>query len=275
MLACGLLLHLLCFPSILPSIDAGEKVGVCGRTGAGKSSVILALLRIVELDKGSVKIDGRDIATLHLDTLRQAISIIPQDPVLFSGSVRENLDPFGEFEDTVLAQSLQRVNLMSHVEAIAAAEMEGDDSGGGSGGGGGGASGSSGAVLRGVRRTNVGVSRALDAHVAEAGGNFSLGQRQLICIARALLRRSRLILLDEATSSVDVETDAMIQKHMRSEFAASTVITVAHRINTIIDSDRVLVLERGRVAEYDTPQRLLRDPQSLFYGLVHDNHAAS
>jgi len=247
-------------------------VGVCGRTGAGKSSVILALLRIVELDKGSVKIDGRNIATLHLDTLRQAISIIPQDPVLFSGSVRENLDPFSEFDDAALARSLQRVNLMAHVEGIAASEMEGGDAdditGGGGGGGGGGGSG--GAVLRGVRRTNVGVSRALDAHVAENGGNFSLGQRQLICIARALLRRSRLILLDEATSSVDVETDAMIQKHMRSEFAASTVITVAHRINTIIDSDRVLVLERGRVAEFDTPQRLLRDPQSLFYSLVHE-----
>eukprot|EP00937_MAST-01D_sp_MAST-1D-sp2_P000725 g725.t1 len=227
------------------SVRAGEKLGVVGRTGAGKSSLILALLRLVEIDKGTVRIGGHDIAALHLDALRGALSIIPQEPVLFSGTVRENLDPFHRHADAGLCRALERVHLLAHAEALAV--------GGAQGGGGQG---------------------PLGAAVAEGGANFSLGQRQLLCIARAMLQRSHVVLLDEATSSVDAETDALIQQRMRSDFAASTVITVAHRINTIIDSDRVLVMERGRVAELAPPRELLADPRSLFHALVHEHEQA-
>ena len=173
--------------------------------------------------------------------------------MLFSGSVRENLDPFDAFDDNALHTVLRQVNLDAHVAAMA--EKDDADSQ---------EAGADGSATHSVRSS-------LDAQVTEAGGNFSLGQRQLICIARALLRQSKLVLLDEATSSVDVETDNMIQSHMRSRFTSSTVITVAHRINTIIDSDRVLVLEHGRVAEFAPPHQLLAEPQSLFHALVHEH----
>jgi ABC-type multidrug transport system fused ATPase/permease subunit len=216
--------------AILP----GEKVGVVGRTGAGKSSLLLGLFRVVEPCGGRILIDGVDISTLGLESLRSALAIIPQEPVLFRGSVRKNLDPFGAYPDERLWDALRRARLAGHVEALA---------------------------------------RGLDADVHEGGSNFSVGQRQLLCLARAILKRSRVLLLDEATASVDVATDALIQKTIRAEFADATVITIAHRLNTVMDSDRIMVLEAGRVVEFDAPPALLRNKEGAFSALVIEAEA--
>ncbi len=209
------------------SIAAREKVGIVGRTGAGKSSLLTALLRLVELEGGSILIDRVDIAHVGLNTLRSVMSVIPQDPVLFSGTVRSNLDPFGKYTDVQIWEGLQRTLLSNSISS-------------------------------------------LDDKVAENGSNFSVGQRQLLCIARALLSRAKIIIMDEATAAVDVETDAVIQQTIRSEFAHATCLTVAHRLNTIMDSDKVLVMDDGVAAEYDTPANLLANENSMFYALVNN-----
>ena len=198
-------------------IRAREKVGIVGRTGAGKSSIISALFRMTE-PEGRIVIDGVDIQTIGLNDLRRSVSIIPQDPILFSGSVRRNLDPFGEYTDQAIWSALEAVRLKNVV-----LDLEG----------------------------------ALEGQVAEGGQNFSVGQRQLICLARAILRRNRILVLDEATANVDPETDLFIQKTIRELFKDCTVMTIAHRLNTIMDSDRVLVLEAGQVREFDEPHVLL------------------
>ncbi|CAH0480039.1 unnamed protein product [Peronospora belbahrii] len=202
-----------------------EKIGIVGRTGAGKSSLIVALMRLVELDSGSIVIDGLDIGTIGLHELRNKISIIPQDPVLFSGTVRSNVDPFDQYTDEQIWTSLRRAHL-AHVVT------------------------------------------ALDGVVDEKGSNFSVGERQLLCIARALLKRSRIILMDEATASIDMETDRKIQRSIREEFRDCTCLTIAHRINTILDADRILVMERGAVGEFDTPKALQKKQDGLFKALV-------
>ena len=207
------------------SIAAREKVGIVGRTGAGKSSLLTALLRLVELESGSILIDRVDIAHVGLNTLRSVMAVIPQDPVLFSGTVRSNLDPFGKYTDVQIWEGLQRTLLSNSISS-------------------------------------------LDDKVTENGSNFSVGQRQLLCIARALLSRAKIIIMDEATAAVDVETDAVIQQTIRSEFAHATCLTVAHRLNTIMDSDKVLVMDDGVAAEYDTPANLLANENSMFYALV-------
>ena len=210
-------------------ITPGEKVGVVGRTGAGKSSLVLCLMRIVELEAGRIVIDGVDISTIGLEDLRSKMAIIPQEPLLFSGTVRDNLDPFEQYTDEEIWSSLERARM---------------------------------------RQTVAENPAGLEAVVEEHGSNFSVGQRQLLCVARALLRKSKVILMDEATASIDVETDLTIQKTIRSEFKDSTVITIAHRIHTISDSDKVLVLDLGEVKEFDAPGVLLSDKNSLYSQLV-------
>ena len=200
------------------SVRGGEKVGWCGRTGAGKSSVMVALLRMVELSGGKVFIDSVDIASVALATLRSRVSIIPQDPVLFSGTIRENLQPDASVDDATLWQVLGDVHLADR--------------------------------LRGEGK--------LDAVVAEHGTNFSVGEKQLLCIARALLRNSRIILMDEATASIDAKTDALIQQLVRERFKSSTVLTIAHRLNTIVEYDTIVVVDGGQVVETGTPLELLQ-----------------
>ncbi|XP_073264847.1 ABC transporter C family member 12-like isoform X5 [Populus alba] len=199
-------------------VSPSEKLGIVGRTGAGKSSMLNALFRIVELERGEITIDGCDVAKFGLTDLRKTLSIIPQSPVLFSGTVRFNLDPFSEHNDGDLWEALERAHLKDAI------------------------------------RNN---SFGLDAEVFEGGENFSVGQRQLLSLARALLRRSKILVLDEATASVDVRTDALIQKTIREEFRSCTMLVIAHRLNTIIDCDRILVLEAGQVLEHGTPEELL------------------
>ncbi|OWM63830.1 ABC transporter C family member 12-like isoform X2 [Punica granatum] len=217
-------------------ISPREKVGIVGRTGAGKSSMLNALFRIVEMEKGRILIDGCDVAKFGLMDLRKVLSIIPQSPVLFSGTVRFNLDPFNEHSDADLWEALER----AHLKDV-------------------------------IRRTSFG----LDAEVSEGGENFSVGQRQLLSLARALLRRSKILVLDEATAAVDVRTDALIQKTIREEFNSCTMLTIAHRLNTIIDSDRILVLDAGKVLEHDTPEKLLQNEASAFSKMVQSTGPAN
>ncbi|KXZ51207.1 hypothetical protein GPECTOR_13g694 [Gonium pectorale] len=211
------------------SVAAGEKLGLVGRTGSGKSSLLLALFRMVEPEGGCIRIDGVDISKLGLQHLRSKMSIIPQDPFMFSGTVRHNLDPFEQATDQQLWEAVEAVGLQPAISAL---------------------------------------EDKLGAKVVDGGANFSLGQRQLFCLARAMLRRSRVLMLDEATASVDVDTDSHIQGALRSAFGDVTCLTIAHRLNTIMDADRVVVLEAGRVVENDAPARLLEKPESLFTSMV-------
>uniref|UniRef100_A0A8D3DGI7 Cystic fibrosis transmembrane conductance regulator n=1 Tax=Scophthalmus maximus TaxID=52904 RepID=A0A8D3DGI7_SCOMX len=205
-----------------------EKVGVVGRTGAGKSSLVSALFRLAE-SEGEIYIDGVLTSEIGLHDLRQKMSIIPQDPVLFTGSMRKNLDPFNKHSDEDLWEVLKEVQLRPVVE-----ELPG----------------------------------RLETVLAESGSNFSVGQRQLVCLARAILRKNRVLIIDEATANVDPRTDALIQTTIRDKFKECTVLTIAHRLNTIIDSDRILVLDAGRVHAYDEPYTLLQDQQGIFYKMV-------
>ncbi|KAF9967324.1 hypothetical protein BGZ70_009949 [Mortierella alpina] len=253
-----------------------EKIGIVGRTGAGKSSLTLALFRIIEaansdwarasdnsgyhasnkdrgsvvvgerepllaqpcrpsdpdeeIDGGSIEIDGIDIATLGLADLRRHLAIIPQDPTLFAGTVRSNLDPFQEAMDADLWAALDRAHLKDAIRHLPG---------------------------------------GLSAEVAQGGENFSVGQRSLLCLARALLRPSKILILDEATAAVDVETDELIQRTIREVFKDRTVLTIAHRIKTVMDASKILVMEQGQVVEFEAPGVLLQQPDSLFFKLAH------
>ncbi|KRF85615.1 multidrug resistance-associated protein 1 isoform X3 [Drosophila virilis] len=213
------------------NISGGQKVGIVGRTGAGKSSLTLALFRIIESAGGKILIDGIDIATMGLHMLRSRLTIIPQDPVLFSGSLRSNLDPFEVKTDDEIWKALE----LSHLKAFAKS-----------------------------------LTAGLNHEISEGGENLSVGQRQLVCLARALLRKTKVLVLDEATAAVDLETDDLIQKTIRSEFRECTVLTIAHRLNTILDSDKVIVLDKGQITEFDAPSALLADPKSAFFSMAKD-----
>jgi ABC-type multidrug transport system fused ATPase/permease subunit len=212
------------------SIQSAEKIGVVGRTGAGKSTLTLVLTRILPLSSGRIFIDGVDIFSLSLGKLRTSLGIVPQDPVLLAGTIRSNLDPHGRFSDDQIWEVLQRVCLFDFVQ----------------------------------NRTG-----RLRSEIAEGGNNISVGQRQLLCFARAILGGAKIILLDEATASVDPETDSIIQTTIRKAFADRVVITVAHRLSTIMDYDRILVLDKGEVSQFDSPSALLKQP-GIFQSLVNE-----
>ncbi|KAJ2756703.1 hypothetical protein GGI19_000638 [Coemansia pectinata] len=230
----------------------GEKIGVVGRTGAGKSTMSLAFLRFIEAARGRIFLDNVDIAKIGLEELRRNVTIIPQDPVLFNGTIRFNLDPFGEYPDELVWDALKRAHLVrerdSQTISTATSVYDGDDN----------------ANEVGMERMS-GIFAGFDAEIKENGQNLSLGQRQLVALARALVRRPRLIIMDEATASVDFDTDDRIQRTIRgAEFASSTLFCIAHRLRTIIDYDRVLVLDKGKVAEFDTPWNLLQREGGIF-----------
>ncbi|KAI8052837.1 P-loop containing nucleoside triphosphate hydrolase protein [Syncephalis plumigaleata] len=224
-------------------VKPGERIGIVGRTGAGKSSLALAFFRFIEASGGRITIDGVDISQIGLQDLRSRLTIIPQDPVLFAGTIRSNLDPFLMYDDASIWNALRRSHLIDHHDT------GGDDDNNNNG--------------NETTSRPVGIEH-LDAPIAEAGGNFSQGQRQLLAMARALLRNSRVIVMDEATASVDFDTDQRIQQTVREEFTQATLICIAHRLRTIIDYDRVLVLDAGRLVEYDKPSVLLHQSNSLF-----------
>ncbi|KAI1209695.1 putative ATP-binding cassette transporter protein [Annulohypoxylon truncatum] len=226
------------------TIERNERVGVVGRTGAGKSSLTLAFFRFLEARSGSIHIDGLDISKIKLHDLRSRLAIIPQDPVLFSGTVRSNLDPFDNHTDAELFDSLARVHLISEEE------NENVNGNGPSRN----ISGTS--TPSSSRKKNTNIFRNLLSPISEGGLNLSQGQRQLLCLARAIVSRPKVMVLDEATSAVDMTTDALIQRSIREEFGDSTLVVIAHRLSTIADFDRILVLSDGKVAEYGTPKEL-------------------
>ncbi|XP_069315906.1 ATP-binding cassette sub-family C member 2 isoform X2 [Eulemur rufifrons] len=211
-------------------IRSTEKIGVVGRTGAGKSSLTNCLFRILESAGGQITIDGVDIASIGLHDLRGKLTIIPQDPILFSGSLRMNLDPFNTYSDEEIWKALELAHLKSFV---------------------------------------AGLQLGLSHEVTEAGGNLSIGQRQLLCLGRALLRKSKILVLDEATAAVDLETDQLIQTTIQSSFSHCTVITIAHRLHTIMDSDKIMVLDNGKIVEYGSPEELLKNP-GPFYSMAKE-----
>ncbi|CAI9177984.1 unnamed protein product [Rangifer tarandus platyrhynchus] len=207
-------------------IKGTEKIGVVGRTGAGKSSLTNCLFRILEAAGGQITIDGVDIASIGLHDLREKLTIIPQDPILFSGSLRMNLDPFNNYSDEEIWKALE----LSHLKSFVA-----------------------------------GLQAGLSYEVTEGGDNLSIGQRQLLCLARALLRKSKILIMDEATAAVDLETDRLIQMTIQTEFSHCTTITIAHRLHTIMDSDKVMVLDNGKIIEYDSPEELLKNPGPFYF----------
>ncbi|KAK9727436.1 Multidrug resistance-associated protein 5, partial [Basidiobolus ranarum] len=213
-------------------IHAKEKVGIVGRTGSGKSTLLVSLLRIVEAAEGKILVDGLDISSIGLHDLRNQIDVIPQEPVLFIGTIRSNLDPFDRCSENEIWTALEAVHMSEKIKSM---------------------------------------PLKLDEVVVENGRNFSLGQRQLLCIARAIVTKCKILLLDEATSAIDMQTDQLVRETIKRNFVNYTVLTIAHRLNTIIESDRILVLDEGKVVEFDTPINLLNNPDGFFYSLVKQN----
>jgi ATP-binding cassette subfamily C (CFTR/MRP) protein 4 len=216
------------------TIQSKEKVGIVGRTGAGKSSLINAIFQLTDT-QGSIIIDGINISSLGLHDLRSKISIIPQEPVLFSGTMRKNLDPFDDYSDVDLWRALEDVELKDAVADLAS---------------------------------------GLNSKMSEGGSNFSVGQRQLVCLARAILRNNKILVLDEATANIDPQTDALIQRTIRNKFADCTVLTIAHRLHTVMDSDKILVMDAGTMKEYDHAYNLLQNTNGILYGMVEQTGKA-
>ncbi|KAL3887247.1 hypothetical protein ACJMK2_027191, partial [Sinanodonta woodiana] len=212
-------------------IKGGEKIGIVGRTGAGKSSFTVALFRLIEAAGGAIYIDGQRISDIGLHDLRSKLTILPQDPVLFSGTLRMNLDPFDSYTDVQIWTALEHAHLKNFVSDL---------------------------------------PEGLNHECGEGGQNLSVGQRQLVCLARTLLHKTKILVLDEATAAVDMETDDLIQKTIRTEFKDCTVLTIAHRLNTIMDYDRIIVLDLGLIKEFDKPETLLKNKSSVFYAMAKD-----
>ncbi|CAM1312341.1 ABCC4 (predicted) [Pycnogonum litorale] len=216
-------------------INSKEKIGVIGRTGAGKTSLINALFRLVE-PEGTIKIDDVVINDIGLHDLRRKVSVIPQEPLLFADTLRYNLDPFEEYQDFDLWTALNNVNLKETVSKL---------------------------------------SNGLNTRMRDGGTNLSYGQRQLVCLARVILKKNNILILDEATSNVDNKTDSLIQRTVRSKFRDCTVITIAHRLNTVIDCDRILVMDKGRIVEFDSPRVLARNENSVLYKMIQDTGSSA
>jgi len=212
-------------------IPGGSSVGVIGRTGAGKSSLLAAVFRLVPLEAGTICVDGQDLAQVQLHAARRAMAIIPQDPVLFKGTVRFNLDPTGKHSDEHIWATLERAKMRGPVQ-----QLEG----------------------------------GLEEMVDENGENWSVGERQLLCLARALLQQARVMWMDEATAAVDMHTDSLIQESVRAEAGRCTLITIAHRLRTIIAYDMVVGMAKGRIVEHGKPAELLQNPKSLLASLVEE-----
>ena len=225
-------------PSVLRDfnldVQPKEKIGIVGRTGAGKSSLVAALFRMPD-PQGQVFIDGVDLGTIDIQAVRRSMAVITQDPVLFAGSLKKNLDPFNRFPDQAIWTALDEVQLMKKVS-----KLDGQ----------------------------------LYYCVGEGGSGFSVGERQLLCLARALLQKCKILVLDEATANVDYKTDQLIQQVIRQKFTKCTVLTIAHRVNTIMDYDKVVVLDQGHVVEYGDP-RVLRGAENGFFSRLIKGHYGS
>ena len=209
-------------------IQGKEKIGIVGRTGSGKSTITLCLFRILEATEGKILIDDVDISTLGLEILRNNLTIIPQDPALMEGSLRYNIDPLDKSEDNEIIKVMQKIGF----DYI-------------------------------IKRNKDGLIQ----EISEGGSNLSVGEKQLICITRAILRKSKIIVMDEATASIDYKTEEIIQKAIAELLNDSTFITIAHRIKTILNYDKILTLDNGKIVDFDTPKNLLNDKNSLFYEL--------
>ncbi|KAK6200466.1 P-loop containing nucleoside triphosphate hydrolase protein [Scheffersomyces amazonensis] len=224
------------------TIKPQEKIGIVGRTGAGKSTIAISIFRIIEAYNGNIEIDDINTSSIGLYDLRSKLNIIPQDSQTIEGSIRQNLDPFENHSDEELWKALEYAHLKNHVEKMKTPKKNSNES-------------------------SIEYDVSLSATVYEGGSNLSSGQKQLLSLARALLNKSNILILDEATAAVDVQTDQIIQDTIRSKFKDKTIITIAHRLETILDSDRIIVLDKGNVKEFDTPQNLLNDKSSEFYSL--------
>lgn len=254
-------------PSVLKDVnfcvEGNQRVGVVGRTGAGKSTLALALFRFLEAHEGQILVDGVDISKVKLSHLRSRLAIIPQNPVLFSGTVRSNLDPFNEHDDSELLSALSQVHWMSITSQVDTSEQNRQDT-----------------TTESLEFTNghteINISNLsngpLDAPISQGGLNLSQGQRQLLCLARAIIANPKILVLDEATSAVDRTTDELIQQTLRTELGNSTtLLVIAHRLSTVADFDRILVMDDGMAVEFGHPRDLMQISNGVFRGMVESD----